>query len=77
MRTCVVVSNPPCAGRFAVATLLAAPASAIPGHVDLQAVPDIERERRDLGGAVLDWHTSSGVENGLLLAALGPALAPA
>ena len=61
----------------------AASGSRHPGHVDLQALAEIEREvlsgaqpERDLGGAVLGWDTSGGFDSVPLLAALDLALAP-
>lgn len=54
-----------------------------PGHVDLEALPGLERELRAgaaagpaLGGPVLVWDTSAGFASDALLAALDAALAP-
>jgi predicted kinase len=53
-----------------------------PGHVDLEALPDVEREIGagtaagvPLGGAPLVWDTSAGFASGALLAALDAVLA--
>jgi predicted kinase len=53
-----------------------------PGHVDLEALPELERELRAaalpgpaLGGPVLAWDTSAGFASDALLAALDAALA--
>lgn len=54
-----------------------------PGHVDLEALPEVEREilgaatatPTALGGAALDWDTTAGFETGPLLAVLERCLA--
>jgi predicted kinase len=53
-----------------------------PGHVDLEALPEIERELSappevgdELGGALLEWETSDGFGTDTLLAALDATLA--
>ncbi len=52
-----------------------------PGHVDLEALPELERELRGppvvlppLGGPVLEWDTSAGFDSTALVAALEAAL---
>jgi predicted kinase len=53
-----------------------------PGHVDLEALPELEAELAGcgeagtaLGGAVLAWDNSAGFDSGALLVALDAALA--